>query len=312
MHTCENCDKEFKRKRDFENHVNKEKCARIKYDLNCPFCDKLFTTHGTVTTHIKKFCKFAKHAYDTKIIQTNEQECETECISKSNNKIIQIKEEECKSECIRKLNNKIIQLKKENEELKNKIIYLEKHQQLENIQKIKKPKSGSIKLNNYVRNKDMDIAISVFENDTSPAIYNGEHMTTYKKNMLTVLNCTDNEIVKLTELIYLNESYPQNHNMCITDNKHGVIHIYKDNKWESDTKIIFLKHLCTKMASYINNKLSTFKDLLKCDIYERLNLFFEKNYNFKDIRINVCKLGLLFYDKRKMFDKKKIYQQSNG
>lgn len=68
---CKECDKEFKKKNHYDNHLNrKNKCyeneSEEKKKLECIYCDKLFSRHDSMMRHIKNSCKVFKKVEEDK------------------------------------------------------------------------------------------------------------------------------------------------------------------------------------------------------------------------------------------------------
>lgn len=177
-------------------------------------------------------------------------------------------------------------------EINNKISCLKK--QLKIIQN--KPNSK------LLTNFDIIVSKTQFANDTSKVMYGDREITSYEKNMMSVLNCSDNEIVKLVKLIYLNRKYPENHSICVKNIKDDVIYVFKNYKWKTDIKNVFLESLYSKMLSYLLLNIQKIRHLLPNDIQDNYEILSRKFYNSKTEKNTISKLGLLFYNNLDMIN----------
>jgi hypothetical protein len=80
-YTCDDCDKKFTKKHNYEIHINRKiKCTDRLYDNECIYCQKSFANKSCVTRHIKNNCSTykkpennEKEIYDNKLKELLEQ-----------------------------------------------------------------------------------------------------------------------------------------------------------------------------------------------------------------------------------------------
>jgi hypothetical protein len=68
---CNNCNRNFSSKRNYEVHIHKKTCMKGKYD--CKYCNRKFTTHNSMYRHMKHTCKIKKQI----IIENKQQDNKT-------------------------------------------------------------------------------------------------------------------------------------------------------------------------------------------------------------------------------------------
>jgi hypothetical protein len=71
---CENCNKSFNRKYNYEQHYNNNVCINQKIKKNntiCKYCDRKFTRKDNMIIHIQKYCDVKKRINNKNTIKEN-------------------------------------------------------------------------------------------------------------------------------------------------------------------------------------------------------------------------------------------------
>lgn len=178
-----------------------------KKDVICPFCLSKFYKKYNLNRHLKDFCK---NKPETIIINT-ETEQEKEKLKNENKKEF----DELKKE-IDKLKN---ENKNEIEKLKNENKKLKKQ-----IQKTKKIRKTIINQNIIVNQNNILVN------------YNDMDLTKIDKKLFIqplLHGIGKQKILKTIENVYINEDYPEHHNIVITDKNRGYLKIYENGEWKT-------------------------------------------------------------------------------
>ena len=246
IYNCSDCNKKFNRKSNYDKHVlNKKKpCGPINIIIPpissnippissnippifsnvidilikepepnnnncvCPYCDKIFTRSDNLHRHLNDRCK-SKGNYD-----------ELEKLKEDMKLIIQN---------YQKIENNYQNLENENANLKNKIVEIEIIQKGTNLNN--EPKIIN-NVNNTINNNQINKGVIV--NNIQLVQFGNEDMA--KLNLVdamkSYLKSTGGNIAStMLKYINLNEQYPENQNICITDLSREIVKIHNGEKF---------------------------------------------------------------------------------
>jgi hypothetical protein len=235
--SCNNCNKKFNRKSNYEYHINDKvkPCGSDNIDTfdknvehspksqniienkeitindlilrrldelinpnlenidstTCVYCNKFFTRVDNLQRHLKERCKSKK----------NHDELEKLKIRLSN---IVVENEKFKKE--------IIELKHTNNNVTN---------MTNNISNI----LNKNQINNGTINNNVNVQLVQFGSENIDDIDSDEALTVYYKST------GGNILSNVFKLVNLNENYPQNHNICISDLSREIVRIFNGKKF---------------------------------------------------------------------------------
>ena len=174
----------------------------------CTYCDKIFTRADNLQRHLNSTCK-SKGNYD-----------ELEKLKEDMKLIIQN---------YQKIENNYQNLENENANLKNKIVEIEINQKGANLNNESKTINN---VNNTINNNQINkgvivnnIQISQFGNEDIDKLNLTDAIKSYLKST------GGNIISNMLSYINLNEQYPENQNICMTDLSREIVKIHNGKKF---------------------------------------------------------------------------------
>jgi len=252
-YNCSKCNKEFNKKSNYENHINKKKpCVKFfnkntndneinindndnsKLPLNnqnitkdenplnetlfdkidsllnknivnkgntmsCMYCDAIFSRNDNLQRHMKERCKSKKYIDE---------------LEKLKEKLNLL------SGSYQNLEKENENLKKENNELKNS------NHQVTNIQnKINNTNNINNINNGIINNNNVNIKLVQFGSENIDDLDIKEALDIYMKST------GGNIISNMLKFVNLNEKYPQNHNICMTDLSRELVKIFNGKQF---------------------------------------------------------------------------------
>jgi hypothetical protein len=162
----------------------------------CVYCETSFTRHASLQRHLRERCKSKKY-FD---------------------ELEKLKE---------RLNNIVIEnehLKKENEIIKNTNIINTSNLSNNNTLNKNQINNGAIN-NGVINNNNVSVQLVQFGNENIDDIDTDEALNVYYKST------GGNILSNVLKLINLNEKYPQNHNICISDLSRELVKIFNGKKF---------------------------------------------------------------------------------
>ena len=241
IHICPNCKKEFNKKSHYVYHMENKKnpCNKVEFinpqnptffpqnptnlidilikepiinnnECICVYCEKTFARADSLQRHLKGYCKskgnfdeLEKLKEDMKIIIQNYQKIENENANLKKEideiKIIQIAGN--KNNKPRTINNKTINNNNNNNNNNNQI------------------NKG------VIQNNTVNIQLTQFGNEDISKLNLADAMKSYLKS--TGANIVSN----MLKYINLNEQYPENNNICMTDLSREIVKIHNGKKF---------------------------------------------------------------------------------
>jgi len=252
-YNCSKCNKEFNKKSNYENHINKKKpCVKFfnkntndneinindndnsKLPLNnqnitkdenplnetlfdkidsllnknivnkgntmsCMYCDAIFSRNDNLQRHMKERCKSKKYIDE---------------LEKLKEKLNLL------SGSYQNLEKENENLKKENNELKNS------NHQVTNIQNTFNNTNNINNINNgIINNNNVNIKLVQFGSENIDDLDIKEALDIYMKST------GGNIISNMLKFVNLNEKYPQNHNICMTDLSRELVKIFNGKQF---------------------------------------------------------------------------------
>lgn len=252
-YNCSKCNKEFNKKSNYENHINKKKpCVKFsnkntndneinindndnsKLPLNnqiitkdenplnetlfdkidsllnknivnkgntmsCIYCDAIFSRNDNLQRHMKERCKSKKYIDE---------------LEKLKEKLNLL------SGSYQNLEKENENLKKENNELKNS------NHQVTNIQNTFNNTNNINNINNgIINNNNVNIKLVQFGSENIDDLDIKEALDIYMKST------GGNIISNMLKFVNLNEKYPQNHNICMTDLSRELVKIFNGKQF---------------------------------------------------------------------------------
>lgn len=227
LYECPKCNKEFDRKSNYKNHLNKKKpCVlienindddsntniindisdvlshftTIKNDVNdntCMYCETTFTRNSNLLRHLNGRCKFKKNFDELELLKDK-----LDSVINNNDYLAK----------------QIEYLKKENEELKHTALY-------KNTQIINNTTNKNQINNGVILNNNLNIQLVQFGNEDIDNMDSNEALNVYIKST------GGNILSNVLKYVHLNEKYPQNHNICITDLSRELVKIFNGKKF---------------------------------------------------------------------------------
>jgi hypothetical protein len=229
LYECLKCNKEFDRKSNYNNHLNKKKSCNspdnnnnnelngniindisdvishfttIKNDVNentCMYCETVFTRNNNLIRHLNGRCKFKKNFDELEMLKEK-----LDSVINSNDYLAK----------------QIENLRKENEEFKNTTVYNTKNTKI--INNIKNTNQIN---NGVILNNNLNIQLVQFGNEDIDNMDSNEALNVY------VRSTGGNILSNVLKYVHLNEKYPQNHNICITDLSRELVKIFNGKKF---------------------------------------------------------------------------------
>jgi len=285
-YNCPNCNKEFKKKSNFIDHVERKKkpciaykaefapdctnsapistklapeCTKsnikndnIKSNYMCNFCNLIFTRSTTLKRHLIDRCKIRKE------------------------------ENKEKEEILQLLLSQNEEFKVQNGELKKRIEFLEKNQFAELVKSHKSHKTTKI---NTINNTSIsNINNGIINNITIE--FNKEDLDKIDNTVFynAFLKLTGAQVPSgIIEGIHFNEKFKEYNNVYISDNARNKALIYKNGDWSLTNADELVSGLLDKAIIFSENRL----EKLENDINEKTKLVQKK------IKKEFCILGLI-------------------
>ena len=265
-YTCNKCGKVFNKKFNYDKHNEKKKdctnncsqmltntlkCSQIGIDnnsqlqinLQCTYCNKLFSKKSNLTRHINLYCK------NLPIQQTHTNE--------------QIKQ---MSEMIKDRDKKIDLLMEKNDKLQQMIMDLIKMETEKKASKSKINNQNNGTINNVTNSNNTNTTNTVNNNITIQ--FGKEDLSQIdKRHFLNLIksNSTGAKIITdLVKMIHFNEEYPQFQNVYMSDLNRGRVILFDGSKWNTITngeKII--PEIIEKAVGFSNEKDNQFRSEYK-------------------------------------------------
>lgn len=279
---CKKCNKEFNRKSNFDYHINDKKkpcyVFNDKTEFNNDFFEqKIINEENNKIININQdnaniiedidtikqsnfSCKFCHKilSYKSSLVRHEKFRCK-------------IKKENDELELVKK---KLNELSVENEKLKKEMVSNTKITNNNNVSN-----NNNNKINNgVVNNNSINVQLVQFGNENIDHIDTKEALEVYLKST------GGNIISNILKLINLNEKYPQNHNICISDLSRELVKIFDGKKFT----IHKFKNIKNDILSKIINNTHKIVDKIEND------KFIKKNSDVKSkIKINNVSLKLI-------------------
>jgi hypothetical protein len=258
---CNNCQKEFSSKRNYDSHVNNKICIKGKYE--CKYCCRRFTTHSSMYRHSNHTCKI-KQNEDNKRDEIFERLVELE----NKNKIY---EDENKK------------LKKEISKIKSSTKIINNTQNFGDI-------------NNGIINTG-----TVINNNINLVAYGSEDFSKLdKKEILRILQQGYNSTLKLTEVVHFNPKYPEFQNIYITNMKDKYAMMYDGINWTLTMKDDLISKIYEDKKNYIEENLEDFIDSLAPSQKRALDRWVNTAEDDKKIREIKERIKLLLYNSKQI------------
>jgi hypothetical protein len=331
---CNNCDKIFTKKYDYNNHINRKfPCKPVKKDIYVED-PKLHTTpHNSSTKPAKSSTKPAKSSikFGSSITELEQPsiECQNKltlhnnityecpnCFKKlSSSDVLHrhikkycavIKEETKRKDdndkLIKELIEEMRELKRENKELKETIIKT-------TTNKVKKNTS-----NNNCNNTNTNINANVNSNNT--IIHNHNTIVAFDTedfgSILTDAECGKllfrgrSAVLELLKHIHFNEKYPQFHNCYISNTRDFRGIIYDGNNWLLKKNDEIIDKLIEKNDEYLVDKFEELKDKLNPQIIKKFKTYLNRKEDPNDNKVNLLQykdeIKEILYNERRMVE----------
>ena len=318
LYTCEKCNKEFKQKCHYMNHMLRKYACNNKTKnktalFNCKFCDHSFNRNQHLIRHLK-ICKMNKNI-----------DCDNVSISDNNNSVLSESSDGSDYSASSCNNNKInnnrdnngnkIYYNKNIHKNITKTEYLELKKKLENIENL------------IIDNKPNVLC-------TEPKMINIENQTVNITNNIYIVNykdeklddsdmnailTNDDPILYAVEKIHCNEDNPEQHNVLINDKTRNNIYVYENEKWNIKNKSQTLNNIYSstikKIADKITNKDNDIIEVVNSNIPDKYNnvstdkFIDERNYfykNPKNMKKTTTRMNEMIYN-----NKNKIVESKN-
>jgi hypothetical protein len=223
LYECSKCNKEFDRKSNYNNHLNKKKSCdssdnnninemneniindisdvlshftTVKNNVSentCIYCETIFSRTNNLLRHLNGKCKFKKNFDELEMLKEK-----LDSVINNNDYLAK----------------QIENLRKENEESKNTTIYNTKNTNIIN----------NITNTNQINN-NLNIQLVQFGNEDIDNMDSNEALNVYMRST------GGNILSNVLKYINLNEKYPQNHNIYITDLSRELVKIFNGKKF---------------------------------------------------------------------------------
>lgn len=280
---CPKCNKSFNKKSDYIDHTENKKKPCDKSDFLVPpksaksppnpanFIEYLSKEPEQQNNDNKYICSYCEKSFTR--IDSLKKHLNGRCKSKDNHDELEKLKEDMKF-----LMENYKNIENENINLKNKIIEIETNQKGDN-------KNNTQIINNN-NNDNRQINKGIIQNNF--IVQFGEEdidKIDLKEAMKTFLNSTGGNIISnMLKYINLNSRYPQNNNLCITDNSREIVKIHNGQKF------VYKKFKNVKEEIVSKGIRNTKKIITKFKEDETIN----KTKNTKDkIKINEVSLNLI-------------------
>jgi hypothetical protein len=339
---CENCNKKFDRKSNYDSHVNRKNpcnklllsdkiienkdCADIvesndklkiitQIDNNyiqkclneykCAYCNKKYTQRGNIVTHIKYHCKKVKEIENEKhvIFTKLKQEQEENRSKEIEKKLLETEKKLLETQ-------EILALKEENQKIK---LTLEKMQK-----ELNKCRKVSNKINNSNINTGA-INSNINSNNNNTINNNQQNITLVgykeedldiidKSEILTIMKRGFQAPVELTRTIHFNPKYPEFHNIYIPkiNEKYGMV--FTNGKWRLIDKNDLVDDIYENKRDFIIQNYDNFVNQLDEFKKKSLKRWLNTDENDDESIINTKEdiKRLLFDNRHLAMDKKRI------
>jgi hypothetical protein len=299
---CNNCNKIFKKKYDFDRHMNKLKSCIEDKPYECNICFQKFNYKSVYLRHLEK-----KGSCENKNQLINYQNTNMDIIEKPNNEIV-LNEYKCEN-CNNKFTTKrsLVRHQKtvciiQEQSKEDKLIDIIKSMS-EEIQSLKSQHHSNNIITNNIGNTQNNTQNNIQNNITINA-YGKEdisHITDKDyKHLFTKCNSL---IPTLIELIHFNEDKPENANVYISNIKSPYAYVYDGNKWNLMNKDEIIDDIYDNKCIIIIDKFDDMKDILNKHTIEMFNKFIEK-HDSDIMKKNISdKIQLLLYNNRNLIKK---------
>jgi DNA-directed RNA polymerase subunit RPC12/RpoP len=275
LYTCNDCEKEFTLKGNFNTHINRKKsCIYTQNDFKCQYCNKKFTKKYSMLRHINNSCKQKNNLNENNIIKLKELELKEKEINNSK----ELKEKELI------LKGKEIELKEKEFKLKEKELNL----------KISK---NEIKQNNITNNINNNITCNI--NIVAFGSENLENIP--NKKILSFINRGFMSVIQMVNYLNCNKDLPENNNIYISNKRDNNINLYNGKKWIIQEKDSTLNTILNKNGNFLEKKYNEFS--IPISTFEQ---FKNGRYNEEQNEFMKEKLNKLLYNNRDLFIKKNI------
>ena len=303
---CNKCNKIFKKKYDYDRHINKLKSCVEDNTYVCNKCFQKFNYKSIYLRHLEK-----KASCENKNQLINYQNTDMNVIDKPNNEIT-LDEYKCEN-CNNKFTTKwsLVRHQKtvcivQEQSKEDKLIDIIKSMS-EEIQSLKSQNNKIVTTNNIGNTQNIQNNIGNTQNIQNNITINAygkediSHITDkdYKK-LFTKCNSL---IPTLIELIHFNEDKPENANVYISNIKSPYAYVYDGNKWNLMNKDEIIDDIYDNKCIIIIDKFDDMKELLNKHTIELFNKFIDKHDN--DImKKNISdKIQLLLYNNLNLIKK---------
>jgi hypothetical protein len=276
IYICNNCNKEFTIKYNYNRHINKKNICKKILDYKCQYCLKYFTRQDSLKKHIKIICKKKKEINEINLIKLKELELkELELNNYKELKKLELKDNK---------ELKKIELK-DNKELKEKELEL-KEKELN--YKINKKQNNII---NNTNNITCNINIVAFGSE------NLEDIPVEK--IKSFINRGFMSVVQMVNYLNCNKDLPENHNIYISNRRDDTISTHNGSNWILKEKDSTLEGILNKNGDFLERKYDEYD--LKISKFEQ---FKNGRYNEEQNEFMKSKLNMLLYNNKKLIKKK--------
>ena len=247
-HICDSCEKQFKSRQNLSYHVEHGACKVLGY--HCKYCNKGFTASPNMYVHMKDNCKVKKQ----------------DDIEKA------------------QIYERLLKLEEENDELKKKVVTLEKNSQIPS------------KITNNTQNINNGIVAHI-----NLIGYGKEDLSKInKKEIIKAIQSGFDSTIRLTETLHFNPKHPEYHNVYITNVKDKYAMMFDGKDWNLTMKDELINKIYDDKKNYIEENLDDFIDSLSVSRKKALERWIATDDD--DDRIIKIKndIKLLLYNKRNL------------
>jgi hypothetical protein len=317
---CNNCEKDFKQKSHYNNHINrKNPCKPVKKNIYVEDSKLRTTPHNSAQLHTEPNIKgndinttqiLVDNDIDTLLEQNNNKyQCPHCFIILSRSDVLHrhiekycnvVKKENEEKKLLKEIIEEMKELKKEIKELK------EENKELKTTNKVKKIKNTS---NNNCNNTN-----TINSNNT--IIHNHNTIVAFDKedfdSVLDDAECTKlltrgrTSVLELLKYIHFNEKYPQFHNCYISNMRDFRGIIYDGNNWLLKNNDEIIDKLIEKNDEYLVDKFDELKDKLTKKPKEQFKRYLGMKEDPEENQTNLLQykgeIKEILYNKRKIVE----------